>query len=227
LNSDKHSTKHQSGNAMIYIILSLALLGGLTMVLSRQGDQTGAQDLTFEKSEILSGKIVSYGGSAKSVVDQMEMSGTAIDSISFTRPNLASFDTGVNYNKFFHPEGGGFKYEAPKTDIFPATTVPASGWYISGNKNIEWTPTTANDVMIVAYGISQSLCASLNKKITGDITIPAITGTFKDILLSTEDGGGTDTLTAANCAGCNGKPTLCVSNSAVDIFAYYSVISAQ
>ena len=212
---------------MIYIILALALLAGLTMVIARQNDQTGSQDLTYEKTEILTTKILGYVGSAKNVVDQMEMSGTNIASLSFVRPNQASFEVAPHINKVFHPEGGGLNYQDESADIFPAVTTPVSGWYITGDKNIQWTPTTTNDVMAVAYGIAQSLCQNINKKITNATTIPVVTGTFKDVLLSANDGGGTGTLDTTSCAACDGRPSLCVSDSGATIFAYYNIISAQ
>lgn len=228
MNSSPSCINSQSGNAMIYIILSLALLGGLTMVIARQNDQTGSQDLSYEKTEILTNKLIGYVGSAKNVVDQMEMSGTNIASLSFVRPNQASFEVAPHINKVFHPEGGGLNYINESTDIFPAATTPTSAWYITGDKNIQWTPTTANDVMVVAYGISQTLCQNINKKITNATTIPVITGTFKDILLSTLDGGGAGTLNTTSCAACNGRPSLCVaSTGGFPVYAYYSIISAQ
>lgn len=211
---------------MIYIILALALLAGLTMVIAQQSGQDD-DDLSYETKEILTTKILTYTGSAKNVIDQMVMSGSDPASLVFSHPNSPSFDTAPYTDKVFHPQGGGLSYQIADTNIFPAATVPSSGWYMNGETNIEWTPSTQNDVMLVAYGVSQSLCENLNKKIKDDATIPALAGTFANILLSTEDGGGGDVLDTASCAACDGHPALCVSNAGATLFAYYNIILAQ
>lgn len=227
MNSENHSRKKQSGNAMIYVILALALLAALTLAISNQNEEAG-NDLSAEQVEILTTKTLTYAGSAKNVIDQMTMSGTDPASLSFTRPNVPSYDTAPHINKVFHPEGGGLTYEAAQSNIFPGVVLnPARGWYINGETNIEWTPTAENDVMIVAYGLSSSICASINKKIKNDTTIPVVTGIFEDILLSAEDNGGGGVLDTTSCADCEGYPALCVSNVGASLFAYYNIILAQ
>lgn len=226
MNSENHGSKKMRGSAMIYIILALALLGALTMVISRQNDQT--QSTTYEETEILTTKLMGYVSSTKSVVDQMVMSGTPEASLNFVKPNVASYDTAPHADKVFHPEGGGLAFQAADTTLFPGTvSTPARGWYVTTNKNIQWTPTTANDIIVVAYGISQAVCQNINRKTRNATTIPAVVGTFKDILLSTSDGGGTDTLNLTSCAACDGSPSLCISDNLGTFFAYYSVIAAQ
>lgn len=226
MNFETKRAKTQNGNALIYIILALALLAALTMVIAQQGDQDN-DDLSYETKEVLTTKVIAYTGSAKNVIDQMVMSGTNSANLVFSHPNSPSFDNAPYADKVFHPQGGGLSYQIADTSIFPATTVPASGWYINGETNIEWTPSSENDVMLVAYGISQSICENLNKKIKDDTTIPALTGTFKNILLSSEDGGGGDVLDTTSCAACDGYPALCVSDAGATIFAYYNIILAQ
>lgn len=214
------------GNALIYILLTLALLAGLTMVLSR-GASTGGDDLAADQAELATTRMAAYAGSAKSAVDQMMMSGSQLADLVLLRPNQVGFDAGSNIHKIYHPAGGGLTYKEPTTDIFATTTdTPAPGWYFTNEMNVEWTPSTANDLVFVAYRINRSLCENINQKITGSADIPVLTVT-DEVLLPTLDGGTGGTLDTAACAECEGYPSLCVSNTAESNYSYYNVIAAQ
>jgi hypothetical protein len=96
--------------------------------------------------------------------------------------------------------------------------------------NVEWTPTTANDVLFVAYDISQSICAALNKKITNSTAIPIISGAEAErfFVNTSYGGGGNMNFMKANCAACDGYPSLCIGDSSdAHHYTYYNIISAQ
>lgn len=212
---------------MIYILLALALLAGLTMVLNR-GNEMGGDDLDKDKTELLALQVTAYAGSAKNAVDQMMMSGTPVASLNFVTPSDPAFNTGSNIHKVYHPAGGGLNWEKADPAIFDTATYTAmGGWYMTRTNNIEWTPTAAPDVLFVAWRVHRSLCEALNKKITGSTTIPVIVSPV-DIFLGTANGAPTNAnLLIANCATCNGYPSLCISNGSVDTYAYYNIISGQ
>lgn len=218
------------GNALIYVLLALALLGGLTMLLAKQGSES--DDLTYETSELLVTKTVAFAAAAKSAVDQMLMSGTNMNNLSYLRPGMAGFDTAPNHNKIFHPEGGGLTRPAADTALFKpqgGSTTPTPGWYIGRFNNIEWTPSTAQDMILTAYDVNQNICAALNKKITGSSDIPRISSTLSTHFVSVADGSSANAdLTKTLCASCDGYPSLCVgSASAPEVYVYYNIISAQ
>lgn len=210
---------------MIYVLLALGLIGLLTATMMRQ-DSADSSDLSQEQAEMLAIQIMEYTAAAQSTIDQMIMSGTNVDQLDFTFPSATSFNTAPNYNKIFHPQGGGLNYRTPNSSLFIAATVaPNPGWYIVRFNNTQWTPTAANDVMISAYGINKPVCEMLNKKITGSTVIPVYNGNPSSILLGTTHGASTNAnfLTAA-CAGCEGKPALCISNAAADEWSFYSIL---
>jgi hypothetical protein len=214
---------------MIYILLALALLAGLTVALSRSAD-VGGDNLDYEQNELLTSRTIAYAGSAKNVVDQMTMSGTSIDNLSYVRPNQTSFDTSPHHNKVYHPSGGGLTLAASDAGVFATGLTPQAGWYMGRFNNIAWTTTTAQDVIFTAYGISQAICQGINKKITGAITIPPLQGTGNPLTYfvdSTISSVANANLTNVECPQCEGYPSMCVSNGAGTIFAYYNIISAQ
>lgn len=230
MNSDKYDARQNSGNAILYVLLALALLGALTMVLARQNDQASGENLSSEQVELLTARTVSYAGSVKNAVDQMLMSGTQVGNLDYLRPAQAGYDTAPYINRVFHPEGGGVTYQSATAEVFEGLTdTPPAGWYLSRPNNVEWTPTTASDVILVAYRINRPLCEAINQKITGSRTIPALTVSLVAALLSAGDvsGGGGSPLTKTTCAACEGHPALCVSDSSAVNYAYYNIISGQ
>lgn len=224
----KSPRRGQSGNAVIYILIALALLGALTVAITRSNDNASS-DLSKEQAEIFSTRLSAYSAAVDNVIDQMIMSGTDVYSIDYTLPSQASFVNGVHSLKLFHPNGGGITQPMPDPAFFDAAlTNPKAGWYIGRPGNVEWTPTTARDIVIAAYGLNRGVCEVLNKQITGSATIPVIVGTgFPQdyFVLNT----GNHSRSNANflitvCPACEGQSTMCVANTGSTIFTYYSII---
>lgn len=212
---------------MIYILLALALLGALTMAMMR-GNETGGDDLSKDEAEVLATKVIAYSAAAKNVVDQMIMSGTPVASLNFVIPSEATFNTGSHIHKVFHPAGGGLAYQTFDSNMKTSTASSTAGWYVVRFNNVEWTPTTNRDVIIVAYQLKKEICENINKKITGNTTIPTLNGSMAEYLLGIAHGAGAEyDLTATACSGCSGYPALCLSNAGATAYSYYSVISPQ
>lgn len=218
----------EGGNAMIYVLLALALIGILTASLVSQ-DSTGGDDLSKDQVTFQMNEILTYASDAQASVDRMIMGGVDAGSIDFVRPNASSFNTAPNGSKLFHPAGGGLNYKSGEPEIFTGmSTPPPAGWYIVRFNNLEWTPTATQDIMAVAYQISQPVCAAINKKLTGSATIPAYTGNLSQGFVGTLYGAGSNVnVTNATCPGCTGKPALCISNTGVTAWAFYSILEAR
>lgn len=231
LNSDKQSRGcSTAGNALLYILLALALLGLLTMALRSQSDQAGSENLEKEQAQLYATKMVAYAASIKNVVDQMLMTGTLPANLIFLNPKEGGYDTAPHINKIFHPDGGGLTYEAATTPPFQGIEdlTNAGGWYVGRFSNVEWTPNTANDIIITAHRIDRSVCEYINRQITGTTDIPALTGETEAYLVDDSyHGTGTADLTETVCADCEGYPALCVSNNGGTSFSYYNIISGQ
>lgn len=210
-----------SGNAMIYVLIALALFGFLTLTLTNQNNQADGQDLDDEQAALYANELISYVASAQQVVDMMMSTGTEIDDLNFVIPSNAAFDTPPNHNKVFHPAGGGLNYAAKfSEDIQNGAT---SVWAVNKNINVEWTPTTADDVVITAYFVNKQICEIINKRITGSATIPITASPHADYFLST----GTTDFDTSECAACDGYPSLCVENDTNDNYSFYNIIVAR
>ena len=220
-----------AGNAFVYILIAVALFAGLTLTLSNMNTQesVGVIDTGITAAGV--NNILAYASTAQTTLEQMEMTGTQINSMVFLRPIDAGFNTAPHQNKVFHPQGGGlnFKPLPADTSMEDGAGIPA-GYYIGRFNNFDWTPTAANDVIFVAYEITKSTCRELNRKITGSPTIPAITATpqLGQLLVDTFYHGSPNAdMTTASCAACNGKPALCISTNTDTKYAFYNIIYAR
>lgn len=207
---------------MIYILIALALLGILTATLANQSND--AEDMSAESAELATTKAMGYAGAVQAAVDQMLMSGTIVGNLDYIRPSDAGFDTPPHLNKIYHPQGGGLSYSGADTNIFGSCTAPAAGWYLGADNNYEWTPTAANDVVLTAYCVKQTICENINKKTNGDKAIPTVAGTFSEYFVPEPDNSTHVDLTIALCADCEGLPTFCVKNAGATNYTAYFII---
>ena len=227
----------QSGNAMIYVLLIVALFAALSFVLARQGRNNEQSPLSGEKVTLAANQIISASNQVKQGTDQIIFSGRRIDQLDLCLPGNTCFSTGTRANKIFDPAGGGIILpRIPAEALFQVDTNPAPGWYLGRFNNVGWTQTNASDVLLVAHQISQPVCAKINQILTGSTTIPALTGAIAPVLIRSvnEDGGaqhgaGANTdLTTTTCpTGCDGRAALCVSNNTNTMWSYYSIIQQR
>ena len=211
----------ERGNAMIYVLIALALFGALTFALSNQNNQADGQNIDDEVAELYTNELLEYVVSAQQVVDMMLASGSEVDDLSFVNPTSTGFDTGSHIHKVFHPQGGGLNYQKKFNEAISRRSD--AGWYVQTGVNVIWTPTTGNDVILSALRIDKTICENINKKITGNITTPQLTTGLENIF----DPGVTTDLDTISCPNCDGYPSLCVLNQAGDLYGFYSIIAAQ
>ena len=228
-------TNREHGNALIYVLIAIALFGALSMIMSRQGDTGEAGELPSQKAELYATEIGSYAAQAKSAVDQMLFSGGRIENLDFMLPG-AGFDAGSSTDKIrrvYHPDGGGLiPGRLPEEAISYEGTGPVAGWYMGRFNNVEWTESTDTDVILTAYGIRREICEKLNEKLTGAATIPTLGIGAAAVLVDDQyhvNGSNADFTTVTPgtpvCADCNKRASLCVKDQSSDIYAFYTVIA--
>lgn len=217
------SNTSQRGNAMIYVLIALALLGFLTVTLSRQNNQADGQDLSDEQAELYANEIIQYASGAQYAIEMMLSSGSEVNDLNFILPSEANFNTGSNIHKVFHPQGGGLNYQAELNEAVVDSSGQPPGWYFTNSINVEWTPTAANDAIVSALRIKKVICESINKKITGSKDIPVLDEALGQVFYKT----ATVDLDTSICPDCDGYPMLCVANQGGAFYGLYSIIAAQ
>lgn len=217
------------GNAMIYVLVVIALFAALAFVVSRGGDTSEASALDREKVNVYASQIIQVSNQMKQGIDQMVWSGSTLNALDFCLPGEICASSAQN--RAFQPDGGGMIMpKIPPEAINAVDSDPAPGWYMGRFNNVAWTQTGANDILFVAHQIRQDVCAKINELLVNDATIPPLTVDNKMALIDTarHSGGANVALDTAQCpAGCDGHLSLCVVNADGTIWTYYNVIGPQ
>ncbi len=213
------------GNVLIYVLVAVALFAALGFALTQQTRNSGTQELDRANLEFYAMQLIGYAAQVRSVIEQMEITGTSIDEIDFVPPEDSDFNLAPHLHKIYHPEGGGLNIRTLNEKVIAQTaSTPPPGWFLGRFNNVEWTNGSGRDVILTAYQISYAVCEVLNEKITGSSTIPALTTNMNDVLVDTSTNLD---LTIARCAACEGYTSLCVSNVARDAYSFYTVVGDQ
>lgn len=218
----------EAGNAFVYILVAVVLFAALSFILVRQEDTKETGVITPEKAKILATQLITTATQIKSALDQMQFAGTDPSEIDFAKPG--AFGAAPHFDKVFHPDGGGVTLPPLPKDAIADDfgNNPGPGWYLGRFNNVEWSPTTADEVILTAHAIHPIVCAQINKVITGDETIPALNLNSREVLIdSIEHSSGNTDFNRVNCAGCDDNASLCVSNSLVDRYTYYNILISR
>lgn len=223
---DSASCPGQTGNALIYVLIAIALFAALTFALGRGEGTSETGTLSAEKAQMYATQIVGYSAQVKSSVEQMLFTGTAPETIDFLRPGDAGFDTAPHIHKIYHPDGGGLSLGTiPKEARTSAIASPPAGWYLGRFNTVGWTKTASPDILLTSFQIDKTVCEKINESITGTSAIPQLTGAIRDYLIDDSLHGGSNAdFTSAVCAACEGLPSLCVQDNSGSAYAYYSLI---
>jgi hypothetical protein len=218
------------GNVFLYVLIAVVLFAGLTyaiMQINQQNDPTA--ELDEGRAKIAANAVLAWVASAQNAVNNMDQVGTDADELVFLRPADTGFNTAPHIHKLFHPDGGGLALKPlPRDAMGPSVTNPANGFYIGRFNNIQWTPSATNDVIAAAYGVSQPVCAEINKKITGSATIPSVAPSIRTYFVNTSyHGAGNANFMIASCAACDERPALCVQEGTTSLYVYYALLVAR
>ena len=239
----KRKRKGERGNALVYVLIAIALFAALSFTLARNADTGEAGTLSEDRAKLYMSQIVSYAAQAKSVYDQMNFQGIQANNVDFTTPDDSTFNDNVvdggsadRIRKIYHPDGGGLNAgNLPIGSIddsgitIPGDPVP--GWYMGRFNNHEWTASTNQEIVLTAYGLNPVICAMINQTINGRTDIPSMGDSIKETLIEDThytSGSNTDLTTETGtpiCAECNNQASLCVQEGGV--YAFYTVIAAQ
>lgn len=230
----------ERGNALIYVLIAIALFAALSFTLSRQTDTSEAGALDSSKVELYATQLMSYAAQAQAAVDQLLMSNTLlnpantmIQELDLTLPTQAGFNTAPHLRKLYHPQGGGLTPgRIPDSIKTTGVSDPVSGWYLGRFNNVDWTATANQEVILIAYQIPEAVCARINQTITGSPAIPVLTNTIRNVFIddTLHTGTNVDLTTTGGtpiCSACNEMASLCVSNAAGTAYGFYSILADE
>lgn len=232
---------------MIYVLIAIVLFAALSLIVARQGNNSETGALDSERAEIAATQIIQTSMQLKQGVDQMLYSGSQPDTsqdpplpapskaLNFVTPDdEPAFSTAPNTHKVFHPAGGGLILQPiPPQAIRQVSNDPPARWYIGRFINVEWTNSTAEEVIMVAHQISEPVCRAINQKILGDPTPLAMTPNPRALLIDGSVYASANPLewTTADCADCEDVIAACVVGPSEvpgeNIHSFYSIIVSR
>lgn len=218
------SLKARRGNAFLITLVSVVLLGAVTFVLSRQIGGTQAQNIAPEKAELYANQIIAHAEAMKMVLQQMQSLGVKPEEVSFEKSSSGTFNSGDVAKKVYHPAGGGLTLPPdPSADFYKTGYGMAFvNWQYQNVTNVEWTPSTATDIIYSISGLRDDVCAAINKKITGSTAIPVVSLNVGGKLVYVTSGNSN--FMASNCTACNGLPMLCIQKDNTGTNTFYSIV---
>jgi hypothetical protein len=176
----------ESGGALWFILLAIALLVALTITITRSTDNA-QQNGTRERDRILASDILRQAKGMAAAVDQARGNGVPENNISFENTAVTGYTTvfssassssTVPFGIFF-ASGGGLTYTPPNTewlDTAPAVVaLPHYGeWYFYGTTCIPGVGTgtdstctasaSMSELIVSIPGVTASLCAEINRQ---------------------------------------------------------------
>lgn len=211
------SVRRQKGSALFLILIGVALFAALSYAVVnglRVSDGTSS-GVTRERADSDMSSVMDFAAATANGFQQMVLSDERDpNSIVFTRPGEAGYNTAPHDFKIFHPQGGHVTYQDLWSSLDDSTEATATDWYFVRNA-IDGIGGSGDEVIMALVRVPQRLCERINYKLTGSETIPSETGDM-DAMFAT----GSSPIDATNCAACEGKASLCVANGNVRVFYY-------
>jgi hypothetical protein len=228
---------NQNGNILIFLLIAIVLLGGLTALLTRSGGSTNETG-EYERQSISASDLLKYASGIEQAVQKLQQFGCSENQISFDQAVVTGYShlnsPTDNSCHVFETAGGGQVYESANTGLLDSA---ASGethygeWVFSGANEIQDIGTTAAsnasaEMVIMLPFVDQDICTQINRTLDIGSTIPQDSGSM-DIAL--QYAGAFSYQQTISNAAINGKKSFCIQgntdDSGTDISDYYFFIS--
>lgn len=211
--------KNCKGNALIYILIAVALLAALTYTLSRSGGGQQANQLDSSRIKLLASDLINHATSSEMTVAQMQQWGANLDDIRSDLPGTVPYASNTNM-QLHHPAGGGLTVFENDVDYFDANGT--TGWALQGNVNVDWSPSTATDLIYTFINVRDDVCAQINARFLDSEAIPVSTVDFANTFI---ENATDDPFIAAECSDCVGIKSMCISDGTTN--AFYNIIGSR
>ena len=113
---------------MMYILLAVALIVGLTAALSR-GGRVSHNALSDQQAKIAAQEIIDYGNAVAAAVQKLRLRGCSETEISFENDVAAGYANGTNTScRVFHPDGGALSWKTPPAEYLNSSFSSGTGY---------------------------------------------------------------------------------------------------
>ena len=122
-----------SGNAFVIILIVIALLGALTVTVTRMGDTQ--DDVSQEEAQVIASKVLRQAQTMASAVESLRSNGCSINGLSFENNKAAGYSNAQSPADkscwLFDAAGAGLTFPTP-----PSKSNNGSNWHIGRNFSV-------------------------------------------------------------------------------------------
>ncbi len=159
--------QNQSGNALWFILLAVALLGFLAGAVSRNSSSVN-QSGNVEQARIKASALLRYSKSVETAVQQMMLDGVSENDLDFVAINASHDNTNCSDEKceVFNVKGGGIQYQSVANILSDSTHSDI--WHVSTENRVYQFGCDDNnngctELLLLAKNIPASVCLQINK----------------------------------------------------------------
>lgn len=163
------ATSSQSGNALILILVAVALCGAVVFALTKYSANVNRDDDLIVDNRAAD-QVLDYSKSIAKAVVRMRMDGVAAEELLFDAPSDPAYKKHVKH-QIFHPKGGHITWQDPSDGAVEEGNVPE--WEFIKDPN---PAPPFYGAIAVLHGIKRSACAAINQRINGSVKIPEYPG---------------------------------------------------
>ncbi len=168
----------QSGNALVIILITIALLAALAMTFSRSTEQ-GSGSMTKQQARIAAQEIINYGAIIANRAEYMRNNGCSEADISFENSVVSGYNTNATTPadgscKIFNSNGGKLTYTKPQTTWLDTTKSAVNSygdWFFTGQAQIDRLGSMCpgygecSELLIMLPYVTKDVCDQINAQL--------------------------------------------------------------
>lgn len=237
------SRLNEQGNALLWILICVALFAGLSYAVS-QNTRGGSTHIMEQKADLAASEILDYGRSIKGVVQQLQINGCDDVEISFEQTFASGY---ANPNAptdeschVFQSNGGNLNYQAPSEDWldkdFNSTLLTNGRYgklYFHGGYPVENIGSAEPELTLLINFVEKNLCMTINETLNIQNLSTDAPGDTVDAPTENSEFDGVFGNTITNKIGddvngyLTGKTAGCWKNTDNDVYQFYQVLIAR
>ena len=170
-------TNRQAGNAIVVILIAIALFGALAAAFMR-GSKTGQGNLTSQQAQLAAAEIMNYAQTLERTIGKLRQNGCSENDISYydaniSKASLYAASAPPDECNIFHPDGGKMAAPAFLQQGFLDSSLPSWNNYIGGDLVyvvVDGIGKTAGDnaskdLVFWVRGVKKEICDALNRQL--------------------------------------------------------------
>jgi hypothetical protein len=167
----KMQNRHESGSALWFILLGIALLAALAITITRTSG-TAEQSGDVEHAKINASSLIRYASGIDEAIEQMRMRGVSENDIDFETTALPGYTNPICTTtacQVFNVGGGGMTYTKAPAE------ATALDWIFTGANQVANVGTDSPELVMILPDIDEGICQEIDNE-AGVTVIPKETG---------------------------------------------------